>query len=129
MSTAPVITCATCHTPGMAIKRMPKYSGCLRVLGVPLLLFGAVSLFFALSFGFTSLVAANTNYNRYERKVETAEQKQARNIANGIWGIFGAAGLTTGVAGVLGLVAGGSLTLTKRTVWHCNACGSQTARD
>ena len=129
MSTAPVITCATCHTPGMVIKRMAKYSGCLQVLGIALLLFGVVNMFFALSFGFMSLVAANTDYNRYERKVETSEQKQARKIADGISGVTKASGLTMGAAGVLGLIAGGSLTLTKRTVWHCNACGSQTARD
>ena len=125
MTAPPVITCHVCRTPGMAIKSMAKYSGCLQVLGIPLLLFGAVSLFFALFLGMMSLASGN----RYERKVETAEQVQSRKAAEVVSGVTKAWGVTAGVAGVLGLIAGGSLTLTKRTVWHCNACGSQTARD
>ena len=125
MSTTPVITCTTCHTPGMAIKSMAKYSGCLQVLGIPLLLFGAVSLFV----GVITFAAANTSHERYQRKVETPEQIQARKAAEVVSGVFGAGGFTMSAVGVLALIAGGSLTLTKRTVWHCNACGSQAARD
>jgi hypothetical protein len=125
MPPPPIITCHACHTPGMAIKRMAKYSGCLQVLGIPLLLFGVVNLLFAMFLGLMSLAGAN----RYERKVETAEQIQERKAAEFISGVTKAWGVTAGVAGVLGLIAGGSLTLTKRTVWHCNACGSETARD
>jgi hypothetical protein len=109
----------------MAIKTMAKYSGCLQVLGIPLLLFGVVNLCFSLFFGAMALVGAN----RYERKVETAQQIQERKAAEVVSGVSKAGAFTMGVAGVLGLIAGGSLTLTKRTVWHCNACGSQTARD
>jgi hypothetical protein len=108
----------------MAIKTMAKYSGCLQVLGIPLLLFGVVNVLFALFLGMMSLASGN----RYERKVETAEQVQSRKAAEVVSGFTKAWGVTAGAAGVLGLIAGGSLTLTKRTVWHCNACGSQTAR-
>jgi hypothetical protein len=125
MTAPPIITCHACHTPGMAIKSMAKYSGCLQVLGIPLLLFGVVNLLVALFLGMMSLAGGN----RYERKVETTEQIQSRKAAEVVSGFTKAWGVTAGVAGVLGLIAGGSLTLTKRTVWHCNACGSQTARD
>jgi hypothetical protein len=104
---------------------MAKYSGCLQVLGIPLLLFGAVNLFV----GVITFAAANTSHERYQRKVETPEQIQARKAAEVVSGVFGAGGFTMSAVGVLALIAGGSLTLTKRTVWHCNACGSQTARD
>jgi len=124
MTAPPVITCPACHTPGMAIKTMAKYSGCIQVLGIPLLLFGVVNLLVALFLGMMSLASGN----RYERKVETAEQVQSRKASEVISGVTKAWGVTAGVAGVLGLIAGGSLTLTKRTVWHCNACGSETAR-
>ena len=125
MTAPPIITCHACHTPGMVIKRMAKYSGCLQVLGIPLLLFGVVNMLFAMFLGLMSLASGN----RYERKVETTEQVQSRKAAEVVSGVTKAWGVTAGVAGVLGLIAGGSLTLTKRTVWHCNACGSQTARD
>lgn len=116
----------------MLSEKRAKYNGCLQAAGIPLLIGGLISLLAGVFFLLTTAGVAATGAAASSEPATTQKQKEelaARQTGSAvIGGAFGIGGVGFLACGVIGLFAGGSLSLSKRHVWKCPRCGSEAPK-